>query len=54
MVLSIIILMLILIIGIFELNGIVFYLKEWKLVLRMIIVIFFLFLKCVIIKNVKI
>lgn len=36
-----------------ELNGIAFYLKEWKLVLRTIIAILFPPLKCATIKNAK-
>lgn len=40
--------------GTFELNGIAFYLKEWKLVLRTIIAILFPPLKCATIKKAKI
>lgn len=40
--------------GTIELNGIAFYLKEWKLVLRTIIAILFPPLKCATIKNAKI
>lgn len=40
--------------GTIELNGIAFYLKEWKLVLWTIIAILFPPLKCATIKNAKI